>query len=456
MVTAATSTLPQLRGTSSEQRTLVMAAAAHNPQAFGALYNRHARIVYNMILRSVRHRETAEDIAQEVWIKVYRDLPKLRDPLAFPAWLYQMTSKACVDAARKRTRAPHTAEIADDIPAARDDPEAAALDTHDVQLTREALALLPAHQHLALFLREVDDRSYREISQIVGISETAVGLCLLRARRSFAKTYERLDRASQQERCGQMQSSLARVFDGEATPVQRAAVDGHLAACARCREELRLMREGSKRYAALALAPVPAALNAKIAGALGLGAGGGLGGAAGLAGSLAAKLKMVLFGLLAAGGVAAGVTVVPGAAPAVEGGLSHVRDAPFINQLVGDTPSGGSGSSTGTVRSSPSAGGAIDTSNKSLVPQAGTAVPVQASLPDVGINAGLGSQLIGAVETPVSGLGGGVQLPTVAVPAQTLVVPTVVVLPPDVLPGVSLPPLSLAVPTVTVGDLTLP
>jgi hypothetical protein len=63
-------------------------------------------------------------------------------------------------------------------------------------------------------LREVDDRSYREISQVIGISETAVGLCLMRARRSFAKAYGRLDRASQQERCEQMQASVARVFDG--------------------------------------------------------------------------------------------------------------------------------------------------------------------------------------------------------------------------------------------------
>ena len=421
-----------------------MAAAARNADAFGALYDRHARVVYNLILRSVRNRETAEDIAQEVWTKVYHDLPRLRDPMAFPAWLYQMTSRICVDAARKRTRIPQMAEISRDVPATDDGPEASVLGGHDAQLAREALASLPAHQHLALFLREVDDRSYREISQAIGISETAVGLCLLRARRSFAKTYERLDRASRQERCEQMQSSLARVFDGEATPVQRTAVDGHLTACAHCREDLRLMREGSRRYAALALAPVPAALNAKILGALGLGVAGGLGGAAGLAGSLAAKLKMALFTLLTAGGVAAGVAVVPGTAPAVVRGISHLYDAPVGDRVAIDT------TASGSVPSSASTVVAAE-SNKNLAPrQIVVMKPVAATTVVSGQVTDPTSELSVVPDVPV--------LPVVPLVAPNIasVIPTVAALPSTLLPEAPLPALPLALPTITVGGLPLP
>lgn len=312
------------------------AAAARDQKAFAELYNRYARNVYNLILRSVRNPESAEDVAQEVWVRVYRDLAKLRDPLAFPAWLYQMTSKACVDAARKRMRSPQTGEMAVDVPSASDGPEEAALGGHDAQLTREALGSLPANQHLALFLREVEDRSYRDISQVLGISETAVGLCLMRARRSFARAYHRLDSASQQERCEQMQSGLARVFDGEATPLQRTAVDGHLASCSRCREDAQSMREGSKRYAMLALAPVPSAVSGKIFATLGLGGAAGLGSAVGLIGSIAGKVKMALLALLAGAGVTAGVVVVPGARPALLDAVSHTRNAPVVNWVVGD------------------------------------------------------------------------------------------------------------------------
>ena len=54
-----------------------------------------------MALRSTRDPRTAEDVTQEVWMKVHRELPKLRDPLAFTVWLSRLASKLCIDAARK-------------------------------------------------------------------------------------------------------------------------------------------------------------------------------------------------------------------------------------------------------------------------------------------------------------------------------------------------------------------
>jgi RNA polymerase sigma-70 factor (ECF subfamily) len=449
LVTATTGTLPSARDAHAHQRDLVLAAAAHDARAFGELYSQYSRKVYNLILRSVRNAETAEDVAQEVWIKVYRDLPKLRDPLAFPAWLYQTASKTCVDAARKRTRLPQTAELSDEIPTSADDPEAAALGGHDAQLTREALASLPAHQHLALFLREADDRSYREISDVIGISETAVGLCLMRARRSFAKTYSRLEQASRQERCEQMQPNLARVFDGEATPVQRKAVEGHLTSCAACRDDARLMREGSKRYAMLALAPVPAALNAKVFAALGLGAAGGAGAAAGLVGSILGKVKLALLALLAGAGVTTGAVLVPTTRPMVANAVASVRDAPGVSYVADRIAGGGSG----ITRSN---GSAVNPARILVQPRAGAGVAAEAT-PVPGVSEAVPTQVASlpdTVATVVAPVTNGV--PTVVAPLLPSIVPTVEALPGDVLPDVPLPALPPIIPTVIVGGVNLP
>ena len=454
MVSATTGPLPLGRDERLEQGRLVSAAAAQDQKAFAELYGRYSRKVYNLILRSVRNPQTAEDVAQEVWVKVYRDLNRLRDPLAFPAWLYQLTSKTCVDAARKRTRAPQTAAIPGDMAAASDGPEEAALGGLDAQLTREALAALPANQHLALFLREVEARSYREISEVLGISETAVGLCLMRARRSFAKAYHRLDGASQQERCELMQPGLARVFDGEASPLQRAAVDGHLASCSRCREDVQLMREGSKRYATLALAPVPAAVSGKIFAALGLGVVGGLGGAAGLIGSLAGKVKMVLLALLAGAGVTAGVAVVPGARPALLDAVSHLRPAPVVSSLAGGGSTAGTTASTDAHR-------AVDTTS-SMTSSIGLARPTGVSTP-VPV-AGQSLLPAPAAMSPLTSLAGrvtaslGAVAPVAPITIQNPlpVASTIATLPSLVSTAVPLQALPTALPTVTVAGVNLP
>lgn len=446
MVTAAISTAPRVRSTSDELRPLVLAAAAGDGSAFARLYERYAVSVFNMILRSVRHREAAEDIAQDVWLKAHRELARLREPLAFPAWLYRIAAKMCVDAARKRIRAPQLAELSDQIPASSDDPEATAMAGYDAQLARESLALLPAHQHLALFLREVDERSYREISHILGISDTAVGLCLLRARRSFARTYEQMEHADPQERCNRMQINLSRVIDGEATPVQRGAVNGHLDACVRCRNELDLMRVASRKYAGLALMPVPAAVSAKILGSIGVGAAGS--GAAGLLGSLIAKLKMTLLGLLAAGGAAAGVTVGPMAVPAMLGGLADVRSAPLISHMFGSSDTAAASTVTSSApeaASAPPATALPLSSSIVAIPAVAveTLVPQSASLSPLTSTSVALQPLTSGVATAVGELEAA-QSPSLSVPSLPA---------PDLTP---LPAPLLAIPTVTVDDLTIP
>ena len=262
-MTTALST-PAMLSSGSDLRRAVKLAAAGNQAAFKELYQEYARAVYNLVFRCMRNAQVAEDVCQEVWVKAYRELHRLEEPQAFPAWLYRIAARACVDAARRNSRAPVTTELTEaGAPATGDDPEQSALQTERVRLTWEALAAIPARQHLALFLREMERRSYKEISQMLETSESAVETLLFRARQGFARAFERLD-AAMQARCEHAHRSMAAIIDGEATPVQQTAVRAHVGSCQACSGELSRMQRAATAYAALIPLPVPAMLGERI------------------------------------------------------------------------------------------------------------------------------------------------------------------------------------------------
>jgi RNA polymerase sigma-70 factor (ECF subfamily) len=234
----------------------IAAAAASDERAFGDLYQRYSRPVYNLVLRSVRDSQTAEDVCQEVWERIYRALPRLHDPAAFPTWLYRTASRICVDVARKRARlGPQTplTEIACDD---RSDPESVVLFRDRARLAWEALSVLPCRQHLALFLKDVEGHSYREIASILETSESAVETLMFRARRNFAGAYERLADGTA-DRCGHVARLIALAVDGEATVVQERGLRAHLDNCRACADDLRRLRRARLAHTLLPLLPVP-------------------------------------------------------------------------------------------------------------------------------------------------------------------------------------------------------
>ena len=333
-------------------RPAITAAQRGDQAAFKLLYEEYARSVYNLAFRSLRNPQAAEDACQEIWVKAFRELPKLQDPQAFPAWLYRIAARACVDAARQNRRLPVTAELPDDrLSNGDDDPEGSALRRERVRLTWEAMATMPARQHVALYLREIEKLSYKEIAQMVQSSEPAVEMLIFRARRGFAKAFERLEAATQ-DRCLHARRSMAAILDGEATPVQRNAIRVHVDACSPCNGELTQMRRASAAYTALLPLPVPALLAERIFESIG---GVGAGVSAGAAPASVAKL----FGLAAVKAKVAAFTLVATAATtaATVGAMNspiadEIRPGPSSthSEIQAENQSGGSiGSNVGST-----------------------------------------------------------------------------------------------------------
>jgi RNA polymerase sigma-70 factor, ECF subfamily len=427
----------------------VGAAARGDQAAFKKLYEQYATSVYNLVLRCLRNTQAAEDTCQEVWVKAYRELHRLDEPQAFPAWLYRIASRACVDAARKSRRFPPTTELTDyDTPDAAEDPERSALQRERVRLTWEALAVLPARQHLALFLREMDRRSYKEIAQMLDTSEAAVETLLFRARQGFAKTFEQLDTAVQ-DRCRHVHQAMSAIMDGEATLVQKKAVNVHVDACTPCSGELTRMQRAAAAYAALVPLPVPALLGERIFESLGI-AGASAPPAAAASGIAklfalsAANAKIAAVSLVATGAITAaamttpvGDAILPGpsAPPTVEDS-SSASDPRY--SVDGHAAAGEVGTATGVVTDEPPAGTA-----PGLIPDTtGMIGSITSPVPDLNETVANANQGVDSILHDVEAAASGV-VPLPPLPGAPEIVPT----PPPVDLPVQLPVPPAPLPT---------
>jgi len=260
----------------SGEQLLVRDAIGGDTTAFAELYDAFSQRIYNFVYRSVRDAHLAEDICQEVWLKVYREIATLRSPEAFSVWLYRLATRACTDFFRRERPAEELPDALADSHAGG--PESSALSSEKVRFAWEALGALPARQNFALYLRQVEDRSYREIAAVLDCPESAVETLLFRARRAFSRAYEDLE-TSPANRCKNARRVMSATLDREATPFEQRTVESHLAECRTCRAEVKRFTAADKAYAALPLAALPASLvrlAAEIGGSSGVAAGSGL------------------------------------------------------------------------------------------------------------------------------------------------------------------------------------
>ncbi|HET7830122.1 MAG TPA: sigma-70 family RNA polymerase sigma factor [Candidatus Limnocylindrales bacterium] len=127
-----------------DQRDLVAAAQGGDPDAFARLVHPGLARLDAAARLVLRDAELARDAVQEALIRAWRDLPGLRDPEKFDAWLHRLTVHACLDLARRRRRRPMEVELNTLDGPAHPDPASALADR---ELVDAALAALdPGHR----------------------------------------------------------------------------------------------------------------------------------------------------------------------------------------------------------------------------------------------------------------------------------------------------------------------
>jgi RNA polymerase sigma-70 factor (ECF subfamily) len=149
-----------------DQRGLVERARDGDHEAFTALIDLTIARLDAAARLILRDPELARDAVQEALIRAWRDVPGLRDPDRFDAWINRLTVNACLDLARRRRRRPIEVEITDlDQPAARD----MSMDVANRQLLDDALGRLDPERRALVVLHYFLGMPMPEIARAVGI-----------------------------------------------------------------------------------------------------------------------------------------------------------------------------------------------------------------------------------------------------------------------------------------------
>ncbi len=194
----------------------MLAARGGDREAYARIVSRH----YPAIVRFAQRfharvdRDTAEDIAQDVFLKAWKAAPRYEPRAALATWLLRLAVNTCLNwrrAGRLRQALSLSGEAAPDVAAAdvEPTPEADARDRADP--VREAITALPITQRAAIVLRHYHELSYAEIGEILDISVPAVESVLFRARRRLRTQLAPVfDRSRPQDTAGSRAQPLRR------------------------------------------------------------------------------------------------------------------------------------------------------------------------------------------------------------------------------------------------------
>ena len=189
---------PKERLRALDDSGVVAAFLGGDERAFQELVERYQTRLLNFIYRTIGDRERAEDLVQEVFIRVYRHLHRFDTSKKFSTWAYTIASNLAKNELRNRSRNPLvlfqtiTKNWQDeDRPLQFEDsttrPDDLYRKRHLRQLVERATAQLPEHHREVFVLRELEGKSYEEIAEITSCNLGTVKSRLNRARNSFAE-----------------------------------------------------------------------------------------------------------------------------------------------------------------------------------------------------------------------------------------------------------------------------
>lgn len=160
---------------------LVRQARDGAAEALEALYRRHCGRVYALCLRMTADERRAEELTQDVWVRVWRKIGTFREESAFTTWLHRVTTNVVLQSERGHKRRRKRIRLVDDLspydPGAESEPT-------ETRLTLErAIATLPERARVVFVLHDVEGRTHREVAEILDVAEGTSKAHLHRARR---------------------------------------------------------------------------------------------------------------------------------------------------------------------------------------------------------------------------------------------------------------------------------
>ena len=177
---------------SNRNNLLIEQCLKGQQSSFSELIDKYKNLVFNLAYRMTYNLQDAEDISQEVFIRVYKSLYNFNPNYKFSTWLYQMTLNLCRDRFRKG-KIPSVSldsplnkddqkDLRSIIPDNQNNPEDIIMGVEQTNFINDLITSLPLKYREVIILRHLKDLSYDEMSKILNISLGSVKTRLFRAR----------------------------------------------------------------------------------------------------------------------------------------------------------------------------------------------------------------------------------------------------------------------------------
>jgi RNA polymerase sigma-70 factor, ECF subfamily len=177
----------------NEDQLLIDSIQRGEMAAFQELVEKYKQKVYYMALDMTRNHHDAEDLSQEVFMKMYASIKDFRGDSKLSSWLYRIAMNLCIDKSRrKRLQMVELDEKIYEKPATEATPDVA-IQSRAMQVQiQEALTKLPPRQRSIFVMRHYDELMLKEIAEALDISEGTVKAQLFRAIQKLQKELGRL------------------------------------------------------------------------------------------------------------------------------------------------------------------------------------------------------------------------------------------------------------------------
>jgi RNA polymerase sigma-70 factor (ECF subfamily) len=197
------------RVSANDDRSLVDRCRKGEDEAWRELVDRFGQRVYSVAYHFTLKREDAEELSQEIFLKIFENLERYDGGFPLIAWIVSLSRNLCIDRYRRRKREKSFRFVSDDavLPMLRsdDDPSADALRKERTKMLFSALSEIPEELAEILVLRDLDGLAYDEIGKALALPDGTVKSRLFRARAEVARRI----RERHENRGGSVMTSIA-------------------------------------------------------------------------------------------------------------------------------------------------------------------------------------------------------------------------------------------------------
>ena len=153
------------------------------------IVDRYARTIYNQALNFFGNREDAEDITQDVFMKIFNHIDKFREDKNFNSWVMRISNNYCIDYWRKYKKNVKRIELEENLIKQEDTPEDQVIKDDNVKDLRNKMLILDPGLRMLIIMRDIQGFSYQQIADTLNLPQGTVKSRINRARLKLAKTF---------------------------------------------------------------------------------------------------------------------------------------------------------------------------------------------------------------------------------------------------------------------------